>query len=139
MSPSRKQLLAAAKAFCDAFSRKEEISTSSPIFRQHTQCQRLNMVIQSWLPSWGKHFRDSQEFEHFVVDSEGCKIALKGKGTFTWVSTGESWDETFAWMLDFDDEGRVTEYQVWADSGSAYLARIGKLREVKMGTSGGEN
>ncbi|EEB89485.1 hypothetical protein MPER_12410 [Moniliophthora perniciosa FA553] len=32
--------------------------------------------------------------------------------------TSESWDENFAYMLDFDDECKITDYQVWAGFGS---------------------
>lgn len=34
-------------------------------------------------------------------------------------------------MLDFDDEGKVTDYQVWADSGAAYLASKGQLDQSR--------
>ncbi len=34
-------------------------------------------------------------------------------------------------MLDFDDEAKVTDYQVWADSGAAFLARKGQLNAKK--------
>lgn len=44
----------------------------------------------------------------------------------------QSWDETFTYSLDFDDELKVTDYQVWADSGAAYLARLGKLDDLKV-------
>jgi len=66
------------------------------------------------------------------VDLEASKVAVKGKARFTWVETGESWDETFSYALDFDQERKVTDYQVWADSGAAYLARVGKLEETKQ-------
>lgn len=59
------------------------------------------------------------------------KVSVKGQATFTWIETGQSWDETFTYSLDFDHESKVTDYQVWADSGAAYLARIGKLNEVR--------
>jgi hypothetical protein len=55
------------------------------------------------------------------------KVSVKGRAKFTWIETGQSWDETFTYSLDFDDESKVTDYQVWADSGAAFLARLGKL------------
>lgn len=54
-------------------------------------------------------------------------MSVKGQAKFTWIETGQSWNETFIYSLDFDDESMVTNYQVWADSGAAYLARHGKL------------
>lgn len=60
------------------------------------------------------------------------KVFVKGQATFTWIKTAQSWDETFTYSLDFDDELKVTDYQVWADSGAAYLARLGKLDDLKV-------
>ena len=57
-------------------------------------------------------------------------MSVKGRAKFTWIETGQIWDETFTYSLDFDDESRITDYQVWADSGAAYLARLGKLDEL---------
>jgi hypothetical protein len=54
-------------------------------------------------------------------------VSVKGRAKFTWIKTRQSWDETFTYTLDFDDEAKVTDYQVWADSGAAYLARLGQL------------
>jgi hypothetical protein len=85
--------------------------------------QKYFDVIQSLL-SYG-----SMEFSHFVIDTDASTVALKGKAKFTWLSTKESWNETFAYILDFDEKGKVNHYQIWADSGAAYLARIGKLDE----------
>lgn len=59
------------------------------------------------------------------------KVSVKGQAKFTWIETGQSWDETFTYSLDFDHELKVTDYQVWADSGAAYLARIGKLNDIR--------
>lgn len=74
---------------------------------------------------------ENMEFSNFVVDTEARKVALEGRAKFTWLSTKQSWDEAFAYVLDFDEEGKVAEYQIWADSGAAYLARIGKLDEIR--------
>ncbi|KAK7015522.1 hypothetical protein VNI00_019103 [Paramarasmius palmivorus] len=72
---------------------------------------------------------ENMKFSEFVVDAESNRVACKGRAKFTWKSTGQSWDETFAYMLDFDDECLITDYQVWADSGAVYLASQGKLRK----------
>lgn len=74
---------------------------------------------------------ENMEFSEFIVDAEARKVVCKGKAKFTWIETRESWQETFVYMLDFDDEGKITDYQVWADSGAAYLASKGKLEKVR--------
>ncbi len=77
-------------------------------------------------------------FVEWVVDTEVNKVCCKGKAKFRWVEEGskgmenqEWWDESFVYMLDFDMDAKVTDYQVWADSGAAYLARIGQLDEKR--------
>lgn len=72
-------------------------------------------------------YRD-MSFSEYLVDSETMKASVKGAATFTWLNTGQSWDEVFTYMLDFDDELKLAQYQVWADSGAAFLAAQGKLR-----------
>ncbi|KAI1267431.1 transcription elongation factor S-II [Xylariaceae sp. FL1019] len=57
----------------------------------------------------------------------GGKVVVRGKARFTWKETKQSWDETFVYILCFDDSAKVTKYEVWADSGAAYLARRGAL------------
>jgi hypothetical protein len=62
-----------------------------------------------------------------MVDIEERKVAVKGEAEFKWIATENKWDETFVYVLDFDEEDKVKRYQVWADSGAAYLARKGEL------------
>lgn len=79
----------------------------------------------------------------WVVDPVARKVACKGTARFRWTEgsgDGQAWDEQFAYILDFDDESKVTDYQVWADSGAAYLARLGQLnglREVRFAVASG--
>jgi len=77
---------------------------------------------------------ENMRFSEYIVDIENHKVSVKGQATFTWTKTEESWDEIFTYSLDFDDELKVTDYQVWADSGAAYLASLGKLDELKKKT-----
>jgi hypothetical protein len=70
-------------------------------------------------------------FSEFFADAEASKVGVKGKAKFTWLGTGESWDETFTYVLDYDHECKVTNYQVWADSGAAYLASRGELDRAR--------
>ncbi|KAJ5639681.1 uncharacterized protein N7484_007543 [Penicillium longicatenatum] len=82
----------------------------------------------------------SMKFEpesNWLVDDTNMAVCLRGTATFIWRETGQSWDETFVYRValardtseDKDKQGRllVSEYQVWADTGAAYLARIGGL------------
>lgn len=68
------------------------------------------------------------------MDTETRKVCCKGKARFRWIEEGslgemrgEWWDEVFVYVLTFDEQAKVVDYQVWADSGAAYLARYGML------------
>lgn len=67
----------------------------------------------------------------FSCQARNNKVSVKGRARFTWIETKQSWDETFTYALDFDPELKVTDYQLWADSGAAYLARLGKLDDLR--------
>ncbi|KAI1154213.1 transcription elongation factor S-II [Nemania diffusa] len=60
-------------------------------------------------------------------ENEGGQVAVRGRARFTWRETGQSWDETFVYVLCFDARAKVRRYEIWADSGAAYLARRGEL------------
>lgn len=89
---------------------------------------------------------EKMEFEDekgWVVDCEGFTVSLRGEARFGWKGmTGQVWDETFIYRIalvrvgEGSDEFRVSEYRVWADTGAAYLARTGRLREVIEGGCG---
>lgn len=149
MNPSREILVAAAQSFCDAFSQKQDIPILLSYFSTTHQVFAIEHGESRLAPFLGRKFTElsgvqeyfeiigsllSYEkvaFSEFVVDTDRNCVALKGKGRFTWLSTENSWDEIFAYMLSFDDELKVVEYQVWADSGAAYLARLGQLDKVR--------
>ena len=82
----------------------------------------------------------------WIVDTESMAVSVRGNGRFVWKATGQAWDETFCYRLglaeemDEGDDGgingdkgqlKVQEYLVWSDTGAAYLARLGKLKEVQ--------
>jgi hypothetical protein len=133
--------------FCDAFFQKDTDTILSYFSTTH-EVSAIEYGIPILAPFLGKTFvgiseiqryfdligsllsYKDVEFSEFVVDPEDMKVSVKGKGTFTWLSTEQSWDETFTYTLDFDDELKVVRYQVWADSGAAYLARTGGLSRV---------
>ncbi|PFH52594.1 hypothetical protein AMATHDRAFT_139771 [Amanita thiersii Skay4041] len=149
MTPRRQQLLATAERFCGAFVQRESIDTILSFFSSTQEVRIIEHGEPLLAPFLGKWFNglsgvqayfemigsllswDDIRFSEFVIDEELGKVAVKGGGQFTWKSTGDSWKESFAYVLDFDEEGMITQYQVWADSGAAYLARIGKLKGFK--------
>ncbi|PWW73736.1 hypothetical protein C7212DRAFT_284122 [Tuber magnatum] len=76
----------------------------------------------------------NMRFKEYIVDEANSKVFVRGTGRFVWTATGEAWDECFVYLLDFfEDAGgvwKVGRYQVWGDSGAAYLARVGELKNV---------
>ena len=86
--------------------------------------------------------------ENWVVDASCMAVSLRGSATFIWKETRQAWDETFVYRIKLaidengSGEGRlaVCEYQVWADTGAAYLARLGRLGDLigSRGSDGGD-
>jgi len=70
---------------------------------------------------------ENMRFSDFCVDAEVHRASMRGEARFTWIRTGQSWDEVFTYTLEFDAEGKVKKYEIWADSGAAYLASKGEL------------
>ncbi|KAJ8086170.1 hypothetical protein PM082_004993 [Marasmius tenuissimus] len=152
MAPTlRDQLLAATQSLRDAFMAGTGLDPVLSLFSKSTT-QRVYAIEYgepALAPFLGREFIGmaaiqsyfeiivtclsfkDMEFVDFVIDTESRRVACKARATFTWNSTGESWNETFAYILDYDGENKITGYQVWSDSGSTYLARIGKLVEVR--------
>ncbi|KAK1226028.1 hypothetical protein PQX77_010987 [Marasmius sp. AFHP31] len=150
MGPSaRTQLLSSAQSFCNAFAENKDLDTIMTYFSTTHQITVIEHGEKALAPFLGKEYvgipaarsyfeaiasllsYKDMKFVEFVVDTEARRVACKARAKFTWKSTEQSWDETFAYMLDFDDEKKITDYQVWADTGAAYLARVGKLDEVR--------
>jgi hypothetical protein len=70
----------------------------------------------------------------WVVDDEARKVSVRAEGRFKWIEgagIGQWWEEEFAYIIDLDDEAKITDIQVFADTGAAYLARIGKLNALR--------
>ncbi|KAL0580904.1 hypothetical protein V5O48_001098 [Marasmius crinis-equi] len=148
-SSARAQLLSSAQSFCNVFAENKDLDIIMSHFSTTHQVTAIEYGEQVLAPFLGREYvgipavrsyfekiasllsYKDMEFVEFVVDTESRRVACKGRAKFTWKSTEGSWDETFAYMLDFDDERKITDYQVWADSGAAYLARRGKLDEVR--------
>ncbi|GLB33477.1 hypothetical protein LshimejAT787_0103610 [Lyophyllum shimeji] len=149
MRPSRSELLSTAQQFGDDFSNKKEITVLLSHFSTTHKATAIEHGEPALAPFLGRPFvgiggvreyfetiasllsYEEMHFSEFVVDPEARKVAMKGRARFTWMSTGESWDETFSYILDFDEDRKVAVYQVWADSGAAYLASKGKLDDTR--------
>jgi hypothetical protein len=162
----RDALLAAAQAFCNSFANKEAPAKILSHFSTSDDVVALEHGLPQLAPFLGRHFRgraglesyfhllsshlkyENMRFSNFVVDAEVSKVSVRGEATFTWISTAQSWDEIFTYVLEFDQENRVLVYEVWAgeyryracnvcpqnsyandrsDSGAAYLASKAQL------------
>ncbi|KAF2831317.1 hypothetical protein CC86DRAFT_137659 [Ophiobolus disseminans] len=61
--------------------------------------------------------------EGFIVDAEAGMVSVVGKGRFTAKKTGKGWDEKFIYRFsEFDAEGKIGHWEVWADPLSAWEA-----------------
>ncbi|KAK5172004.1 uncharacterized protein LTR77_003641 [Saxophila tyrrhenica] len=50
-------------------------------------------------------------------------VSVVGRAKFKAVKTGQSWDEQFIYRLsEFDEDGRIGHWEVWADPLSAWVA-----------------
>lgn len=158
MSLPRPQLLASAQALCADFANKAPLQTLLSHFSTTFQVSAHEHGLPFLAPFLGRTFPgltgprsvqdyfttiqkllsyENMSFSDWTVDAETQRACTRGKARFTWLEgkgKGQWWDEEFVYMLDFDNEGKVTDYQVWADSGAAYLAMNGELnakREVR--------
>mmetsp|Transcript_773 Transcript_773/g.941 ORF Transcript_773/g.941 Transcript_773/m.941 type:complete len:224 (+) Transcript_773:203-874(+) len=143
----RDDILSTAHSLCDAFANKaplnevlDQFSTSDEVFCLEHGLQRLApflgrifvgqegvkqyFTIISDLLSY-----DDMKFSDYIVDVDASTVSVRGEATFLWKSTGNSWEEVFTYRLRFDDEAKVLAYEVWADSGAAFLASKGLLHD----------
>ena len=161
-SPSRAELLHTAQALCDAFASKADVDALLAHFSATHQITAVEHGLPALAPFLGRvfagrtgpasvpaYFRllqqhltyEAMSFSSWVVDPDAQRVAVKGRARFTWRSgagAGQAWDEEFAYVLDFDQDAKVTDYQVWADSGAAYLARKGELAQLTQDEGEGE-
>lgn len=142
----REELLNAARSFCDAFASKRPPQTILSYFSSSSEVLALEHGLPQLAPFLGREFRghggleeyffllakhlsyDNMRFSRYFADAEEGKVSVRGEATFTWTSTGQSWHEVFTYVLRFDEEAKVLEYEVWADSGAAYLASRGEMK-----------
>ncbi|KIW94871.1 uncharacterized protein Z519_04849 [Cladophialophora bantiana CBS 173.52] len=144
-SLDRDTLLAAAQAFCNSFANKEAPDKVFSHFSSAEDVLALEHGLPQLAPFLGREFRghhgleeyfgllsstlkyENMRFSNFVVDPLVSKVSVRGEAKFIWTETGQSWDEVFTYVLEFDEESKVKVYEIWADSGAAYLASKGQL------------
>ena len=146
---NRKDLLrSSARSLCNDFANKEPLDTILNNFSSSHDhdilCLEHGMQHPS-VPFLGRPFRgkkgareyfelissllyyEDMKFDDYFIDVDMSAVSVRGEARFTWKGTGQSWDEVFTYRLRFDDECKVTRYEVWADSLAAYLAGTGQL------------
>ncbi|PCH44342.1 hypothetical protein WOLCODRAFT_144932 [Wolfiporia cocos MD-104 SS10] len=163
MAPTRDQLLTTARALCAAFASAAPVPTLLSHFSATYQISAREHGLPLLAPFLGRTFAGrsgpnsvqayfellrqhltfrNMEFVGWTVDAEASRVCVRGHATFEWTEgegKGQVWNEVFVYMLDFDEGARVTDYQVWADSGAAYLARRGTLLQQRKEFEASEN
>lgn len=67
----------------------------------------------------------------FIVDANAGMVSVVGKGHFASKKTGKGWDEQFIYRFsEFDEEGKVGHWEIWADPLSAWEA-VGETSEME--------
>jgi hypothetical protein len=146
MPSEREALLHAAANLCNAFACQYAVNAILDHFSTASEPFALEHGLPQLVPFVGRPFRGldgvrqyfgllsehltykDMRFVDYVVDVETAKVSARGTATFTWTKTGQSWDEVFTYVLGFDAQRKVKSYEVWADTGAAYLASQGKLK-----------
>mmetsp|Transcript_24464 Transcript_24464/g.37690 ORF Transcript_24464/g.37690 Transcript_24464/m.37690 type:complete len:146 (+) Transcript_24464:240-677(+) len=145
MSGNREKLLESARLLCESFANKEPLANILEHFSNSPEVVCLEHGLPVLAPFLGRTFSGkdgareyftliaellsykSMQFSDYIVDVESSVVSVRGKANFTWKSTNQSWDEEFMYRLLLDKEGKIVVYEVWADSGAAYLAGKGLL------------
>ena len=115
--------------------RDSTTSTSTSSNSDQTQSQSQSQTCDAYfnLLSQTLKFEPSENTfpspESFLIDEE-CEIngkkgvvSVTGNGRFRSLKTGKVWDEVFIYRLsEFDEEGRIGHWEIWADTLSAWEA-----------------
>jgi len=145
----RATLLAAAESFCSAFASQKPLDEILSHFSTRYEVLAHEHGLKQLAPFLGRDYTgvngvteyfetissylnyENMKFNTYVVDASENRVSVRGEAKFTWTSTGQSWDEIFTYVLAFDEDGKVVKYEVWADTGAAYLASKGLLDDLK--------
>ncbi|KAJ9158458.1 Transcription elongation factor S-II [Coniochaeta hoffmannii] len=148
MPPSRDQLLHAAQTFCTSFASQKPPEEIFSLFSTSPEVTAYEHGLPQLAPFLGREYKgtdgikkyfltisshltyENMRFSNYIVDEVERKVSVRGEARFTWISSGQSWDEVFTYVLAFDEDCKVTKYEIWADSGAAYLAERGELSEL---------
>lgn len=145
-STTRDQLLSAAHAVCNDFASHKDVLThfstsTTPIAVEHGHSSLAPFLgrefvgledVKTYFYILAKTIKyNNMEFVEYIVDDQQRKVVVKGRAEFRWIETQQSWDEMFVYVLQFDDEYKLARYEVWADSGSVYLARTGQMHVLQ--------
>ncbi|KAL4800604.1 hypothetical protein BDV19DRAFT_74077 [Aspergillus venezuelensis] len=151
---TRTTLISATKSLLDAFSSGADTPTLLSTFTTSPVPTIHEHGLKELAPFLGRPFTGQEQLktyfgllsehlgiedasfdreEQWAVDSESMVVALRGKARFKSIKTGQAWDEVFAYRVEIaEEEGsrelKVRKYEVWADTGAAYLALKGELR-----------
>ncbi|KAF9644556.1 transcription elongation factor S-II [Thelephora ganbajun] len=144
---TRQELLRSAESFCNAFANDKPVEEILSHFSTTHSISCFEHGLPALAPFLGRAFTkpaeyldtvakyltyENMKFFAYMIDAETRKVNVQGSARFTWIETHESWDEVFTYVLDFDHEAKITDWNVWADSGAAYLAKVGKLKDLKQ-------
>jgi hypothetical protein len=143
---TRAALLFAAKSLCLDFSSASPTSILLSHFSSSTRPSAREHGHPSLAPFLGRSFTSragveeyfnmlqqyltfqDMNFSDYVIDEVDMVVCVRGEARFTWKETGKWWDEMFAYRLGFaeeDGEWKVSQYEVWADSGSLSVLSFG--------------
>lgn len=141
---TRDNLLERSKSLCEAFATHKSLDEILDHFAEDVIC--LEHGLPQLAEFLGREFHglagareyfqmigDLLDFNHmifsdYMVDVETRQVSVRGKARFLWKSTLNDWDEVFIYRLKFNDNHKITSYEVWADSGAVYLASRSELR-----------
>jgi hypothetical protein len=147
-STRRQQLLEAAQTFCTSFASQKPPEEIFGLFSTSPDVTAYEHGLPQLAPFLGREYKgqdgikkyfsvisshlsyENMRFSNYIVDELEGKVSVRGEAKFTWTSSGQSWDEVFSYQLAFDENCKVLKYEIWADSGAAYLAGRGELSEL---------
>ncbi|KIW58537.1 hypothetical protein PV05_03047 [Exophiala xenobiotica] len=130
-STSRQDLLSAAEAFCNTFAEQKPPEEIFSHFSSAKDVLAVEHGLPQLAPFLGREFRGQDGIrEYFQLLSSNLKYENMHFGNFVVdAEVSKGWDEVFTYVLEFDPDNKVKVYEIWADSGAAYLASKGQLEQ----------
>ncbi|OEU08587.1 hypothetical protein FRACYDRAFT_249480 [Fragilariopsis cylindrus CCMP1102] len=128
---SREELLRSTKELCNVFANhgtiEEIISCFSSKGQSNTPFIGRSFYGIQGITDYFTIISNTLEYENmyfydYTVDIETKVVSVRGKAKFIWKSTKKYWNEIFIYRIQLDNEYKILIYEVWADTGAAYLA-----------------